>query len=242
MTEPFKVTDAGTLLSEVLSLAYFHPLPAEEGGETPIPVFHRPGEGSLIVVVGENASGKSFFRRLVKAVCSMCQPRIECIDISMEGRGREYGGFRGFIYGSEEWDSTGVNSTHTVITGIRTCRSRETPHTIFWDEPDLGLSENGAAGMGMAIAAYMRSPNPLTLAACVVTHSKPLARELAALNPHYLFVGGGNVPQTLQDWLNLPLVPRSPEDIKETGHRRFQLIQKILNRKKKDFDRPPDGT
>lgn len=229
MTDSFAITDAKGLVDRVLGLRYFRPLPAEEGGEIPIPAFFRPGDGALIVIVGENASGKSFFRRLFKATCSHATPRVECIDISMEGRNRDYGGLRSLIYGCEEYESTGVNSTRTVTTGIRTCESRTSPHTIFWDEPDLGLSENGAAGMGLAIASYMRNPNPLTVAACVVTHSKPLVRELAGLNPHYIFVGDGDAPTTLQGWLDLPLTPRSPEDVQASGLRRFKLVQKILN-------------
>lgn len=239
---PFAFHDATSLLNEVLDLSYFHPLTPEEGGETPIPSYLRPGQGQLVVIVGENASGKSFFRRLVCAVCAQCEPRIECINISLEGRGQDFGGVRSLIYGCEEYESTGVNSTHTVLTGIHTCQTRETPHVMLWDEPDLGLSESGAAGMGQAIATYTAAPNPLTLATLVVTHSRPLAERLAPLNPHYLYLGDGEPQKSLQDWLARPIVPRDPEDIRAAGHRRFKLIQKVLDRKK-NLDRlPADGS
>lgn len=226
----FSFTDAPSLLSQVLALSYFSP---QNGDPPAIPVFRRDGSCPLVLIVGENASGKSFFRRLIKGACSYHPRDIECIDISMEGRGRSYGGIRGLIYGDEESESTGVNSSNTVTVGIRTCRARSSPHVIFWDEPDLGLSENASAGLGQAIASYMAAPNTHTLAACVVTHSKPLVRELVSLDPHYLYVGDGEAPPTLQAWLELPLIPRSPDDIQEAGRRRFRAIQKILDAKNK---------
>jgi hypothetical protein len=229
----FEVTDATSLIGEVLTLDYFHPA---KNGAIPIPAhFVRgPAETPLVLVVGENASGKSFIRRLVTAVCR--EVSIECIHTSMEGRGGSYGGLRGFIYGDESWKSTGVNSVGTVSMGIRTCLAREKSHVVFWDEPDLGLSENGAAGVGQAIASYAMSPNPKTVAAVVVTHSKPLVQEiLHQLTPHYLHLGVGplKAPATLADWIKMPVVPRSIEDIEKEGLRRFKLIQAILNKKER---------
>jgi hypothetical protein len=228
----WKFTDAHSLIQEALTLDYFKPHPLD--GVTPIPAFFEPGRGNLAVIVGENASGKSFMRRIVTQICR--ETKVECIPISMEGRGGNYGGMRGFIYGDETWESTGVNSAGTVQMGIKTCKDRTTPHVIFWDEPDLGLSENGAAGVGRAIADYMIRQNPMTLAAVVVTHSKPLVREMnrayADLDPHYLHLGCDSLedtPKTLYEWLNSgEAVCRSPEDIEEAGARRFKLIQRIL--------------
>lgn len=223
-------TDAKTLIDEALQLDYFHPHADDQ--QVPIPSLWVSGVGNLIVIVGENASGKSFMRRIVTQMCR--ERKIECIPISMEGRGGSYGGLRGMIYGDETWESTGVNSAGTVVGGLRTCRQRETPHVIFWDEPDLGLSENGAAGMGQAIANYCQEPNPHTLAAIVVTHSKPLVQQLVrplnGLQPHYLHLGTApeQAPKSFQEWLDRPVVPRSPEDIREGGHQRFKLIGRIL--------------
>jgi hypothetical protein len=225
----WEVTDAKSLVTEALSLSYFHP---DEEGVTPIPAVFQPGGDSrLIVVVGENASGKSFVRRIFSSICS--QIKIEAMPISMEGRGAPMGGIRGFIYGSEEYDSTGVNSSRTVTTGIRTCKGRENRHVIIWDEPDLGLSDAGAAGMGQA-TAYAKEPSEHTLAMVVITHSKPLVRELLALGPHYLHVGADKpeeAPATLDAWLSQTLPARSPDDIIATGLARYRRIQPILNQK-----------
>lgn len=234
--KPWKVTDARTLIEEALTLAYFSPDPKD--GLTPIPALFVPGQCPLIIIVGENASGKSFMRRIVTQIGR--EIKVEVMPISMEGRGGSYGGLRGMIYGDESWESTGVCSVGTVRGGLSTCRARTSPHIIFWDEPDLGLSENGAAGVGQAIGQYMAEPNPHTMAAIVVTHSKPLVREvMEGINPspgafrrypHYLHLGTDpkDAPPDLFEWLRTPVVPRSLEDIAEAGHRRFKLIQRIL--------------
>jgi hypothetical protein len=221
----FEFNDAEGLINESLTLDYFSP---NDDGVTPIPAHWVPGKGKLVVVVGENASGKSFFRRIVSGVCK--STGVECMPISMEGRGGYYGGLRGMIYGDESWQATGVNSARTVKQGILTCESRDKPHVIFWDEPDLGLSENGCAGIGVAIREALTEPPKHTTAAIVVTHSKPLVRELLPLDPHYLHLGSEDAPKTLFDWLQRPIVPRHPDELLESGHRRFKLIQTILNR------------
>lgn len=221
----FKFDSAETLVREALTLDYFLP---DEAGVTPIPAFFVPGESPLIVVVGENASGKSFFRRIIQGVCR--DVGTECIHISMEARRTiSYNPWLAMVYGDEEHDSTGFNSASMVTTGIRTCQGRETKHVIFWDEPDVGLSENGAAGVGLALRNFMKDPPKHTVAAVVVTHSKPLVQALAEVAPHYLHLGGGEVPPTLGDWLKTPVVPRDPEEILKAGRDRFRQIQKILD-------------
>ena len=231
------VTDAESLIKEALTLQYF--TPSDPDGQIPIPALFVPSPGArLIVIVGENASGKSFMRRIVTQIGR--EIKVEVMPISMEGRGQSYGGLRGMIYGDESWESTGVCSAGTVRGGISTCKERTSPHIIFWDEPDLGLSENSAAGVGQAIGQFMAAPNPLTMAAIVVTHSKPLVKHLVeGLNPepgayrnrpHYLHLGTDpkDAPPDLFDWLRTPVVPRSLEDISEAGMRRFRLIGRIL--------------
>jgi hypothetical protein len=219
--------NVGALLDEVLDLAYFHP---NEDGVVPIPFYRREGSGNFVVILGENASGKSFLRRVITAVCRT--QKVEMIPLSMEGRGGEYGGMRGFIYGSEEWQSTGENSSLTVLTGIRTCQGRDESHAIFWDEPDLGLSDGWAAGMGAALHDFAVALPQETKAAFVVTHNRALVERLVPAKPHYLYLGSENPPRTLEEWLARPVVARPIDQLKEESQRRFKLIQRVLNRSK----------
>ena len=56
---------ASQLLDHMLDLAYFHP----EGDEpAAIPCHRVAGRDPLVVMVGDNASGKSFARRIINAI------------------------------------------------------------------------------------------------------------------------------------------------------------------------------
>lgn len=232
-TNHLKFGSAKGLLDKALALTYFHP--DKEDGQTAIPFHRSNGRSKLIVVVGDNASGKSFFRRIIQLLCQ--KNKVECIALSVEARSggsHMYGPLRAMIYGDESWQSTGVLSSHTVTTGIKTCRGRDRQHVIFWDEPDLGLSESWAAGVGQAICQFTRDCPKKTVAAVVVTHSRPLVARLLPAKPVYLHLGcePSEAPQTLQEWLDRPIVPRDLEDLSDESHKRFKLIQRILNEAK----------
>lgn len=221
------------LLEHTFSLRYFSP-DDEIGGKVAIPHHWVRGRGNFAVALGENASGKSFFRRIVTALCR--ESKVEAMPISMEGRGGYYGGLRGFIYGDESWQSTGENSSNTVLAGIRTCQGREGSHVIFWDEPDLGLSDGWAAGMGVARREFAEKLPSRTYGAIVVTHSRALVREILPAEPHYLHFGTDDPPPTLQDWLDHRPKPRALSKLGEESHKRFKMIQKILDSSKKRDD------
>jgi len=224
MSKP-SISNVTDLLDAALAYRYFEPDTATEG-KVAIPCLRVPGEGKLVVALGENASGKSFFRRLTKSTCSKSQ--VECIDLSMSGSTNRYGGMAGMIYGDEARESTGVNSSRTVSTGIRTCEGRTTPHVIFWDEPDLGLSDGWAAGMGVKLREFALAPPEHTIAAIIVTHSKALVRALVAAKPHVLFFGE-SPPPSLAVWLKAKPKVRDLDALYDETRNRYKLIQSILN-------------
>jgi len=217
------------LIEEVLERPYFQFQKKERA--IPIPFTYLPGEGQLVLAVGDNASGKSFFRRVTQGVCGL--EKLECIHLSMQGR-REVAYNPGlcFVYGSEDYQSTGQNSCETVLGSIRTSKSREEPHVIFWDEPDIGLSESWSASMGVEISnGVTKTECPNLIAAIVVTHSRALLTPLMECNPHVLIFD--DQPFTsLQEYLDRPLTILPLQELKDRSHRRFKLIQAVLNRRK----------
>lgn len=217
------------ILEYTRDLRYFHP---ENGEPAAIPMHYVPGKVPLVLVIGPNAGGKSFFRRIAGQVCRSVTPRIEFLGVSMEyrtGHGAHAGNpLRALVFGDEGWESTGAISAHTVIVGIKTCLERTTPHVVFWDEPDIGLSEGYSRGVGQAIAKLVRAATPHTVGVFVVTHSKPLVREMVALEPHYLHVGSETAPPTLQAWLDAEAEALDIDTLKEASYARYQRIQKIL--------------
>ena len=235
--------DVGALLQYMLDeLTYFHPADVLDG-ETAIPAIYVPGTSKLALVLGENAGGKSFVRRILQLLThpgrqgGMGRPSVkkgpfpvrETIHLSMEGRAS--GGItRSFIYGNEDWRSTGENSAHTVVTGIKTILKRTHPAIIYWDEPDIGMSAGCAAGAGITIRQLVEAQAPLVQAVFVTSHSPSLVEQLRTLDPHYLYLGDADGPPTLDAWFEAQRnpTPVMPGDLQETSHKRFKMIQALL--------------
>lgn len=215
--------DVGGLFEQVFSIdSYFTP---NKDGEIPLPYHWSKGKAPLALITGDNASGKSFLRRLIQAVCK--NAKTECIHLSMEGRAT--GGIvRVMVYGSEDDEATGAISSHTVVKGIETCRSRDTDHVIVFDEPDIGLSENAAAGVGITLRDFATSIPGHTKAIVVMSHSRVMSSYIAPIDPHFIWMGSSE-SVSLAEWLVRPIVPKMPQEITEAGYHRWLLIQNILN-------------
>lgn len=215
-------------IEDALAQRYFVSHPTT-GAPPIIPAIFVPGRAPLLLITGPNAGGKSFFRRILNAVCA--REKIEFMGISMEMRTR--GGIQAaFVFGSEEWESTGRLSAGTVLTGINTCRKRDKAHIVCWDEPDLGLSDGYAAGMGRTLAEFISKLPEHTAGAVVTTHSRRLVSGLAHLEPHYLHLGDADGPATLQKWLAFEEPIRDIAELPEVQRSRFQAVSKALDEQK----------
>lgn len=202
------------------------------GKQPAIPTALKRGlkKSKLIIAAGENATGKSLYRRLVQIDSQ--QRKVECIHISVEGRRSvAYSPWLAFVYGDEENNSTGANSASTILGGIKTSRSREEKHVLVFDEPDLGMSEGACMGAGAAIAEFL-SDAPENLEACVIiTHSRHLLDKLRNIPHHFLHFG--EEEYNIDSWVSRPVIERSLEELKEANTERFRGIQKIINERKK---------
>lgn len=203
------------------------------GAVPPAPVIRvrwvRSHGSRVVLVLGENASGKSLFRRMAAAICQTAKPKIEFMGISMQMRvGGMGGGLAGaMVFGSEDWQATSANSVNAIMGGISTCRGRTTPHAIFWDEPDIGLSDDTVLGVGAEMAAFMGDLPEKTVAAFVVTHSRLLAGALAACRPHVLFVGTDRFA-SLDEWIASRPVPMAPAELSEKAVELLRRVGKVL--------------
>lgn len=223
----FKNT-AGLLSAVLETLSYFHP--EGKGKKAVLPYQWVKGTSNVAVLLGENASGKSFVRKCASSICHKLE--VEFIGISMEMRSRA--GFeRAFVFGDEGWEATGVISIKTVLNGILTCRSRTTDHVMCWDEPDLGLSDSAAASVGATIAEFVRNPGKHTKAILVATHNRQVVEQLAGLDPHYVYLGD-DAPATLQDWLHRPIVPVDLEALSKHMLDRWRTINAMIEGKKRE--------
>lgn len=196
-----------------------------------LPSFYVPGEGRLLLVLGDNATGKSVVRSCISSLCR--EAGVEAMPLSM--RGRSEGGIgRVFVYGDETWHSTGELSANIVLSGISTCRARDNLHAIIWDEPDIGMSDEFAKATGAEICRFARKPPEHTVAIVVNSHSRPLIQELLPANPHYLCMGR-DPPPTLAEWLERPVGSRSLQDLldesRRTQKKMFALVKRQSERR-----------
>lgn len=242
--------DVEKLIRATLDTVLFGPSDAIEG-RTAIPAIYVPSPepSKLVLVLGENAGGKSLFRRVIRQMTHRGQkggfgdpeikpgpfPVREMIALSMQGR-TSSGFERGVIYGEESYHSTGENSAHTVTMGIKTVRERDHTTILYWDEPDVGMSGGAAAGAGVAIRDFVtRDEAPLMEAVFITSHTPALVRQLASLRPHYLYLGSEDGPATLDAWLvwqNDP-PPISPEALKAMSHKRYLDVMRVLDSREK---------
>lgn len=200
-----------------------------EGDDPVIPHAVRYGTNPLAVIVGDNGAGKSVFRRLVGLACK--DAGIEFISLSMESRtGGMMGAMTAMVYGSENWEATGVNSAKLVTTGIATCQKRTKDHVIFWDEPDTGMSDEMAAGAGKMILNFALKKPKHTKAIFVVSHNRYMVRKLCAAHPHYIHLG--TFPQvSLEQWATRPVEPADLKEVAEESIKRFRRITAMTKEK-----------
>jgi hypothetical protein len=182
-------------------------------------------ESKLIVITGDNASGKSVIRRILHE--AMRKAGLSVMQLSQQSR-TDSGIQRAMIYGAEEWDSTGYISTKSVNCSFRSshawAKDNKNKHGIIWDEPDIGLSDAYAAGLGVKIAEFIKTAPDKLFAAFIITHNRELVKQLVASNPWHLRVGGC-LP--LHEWLVAPVVARNPDELHEEGLARFRRISKV---------------
>ena len=186
----------------------------------------QPGHDRLLVITGENATGKSLLRRILQQLSR--DDKVEAMAISPEYR--QMGGIaRAFVFGDETYEASGQIACHVVTTAIRTSKGRETPHIIILDDVDVGLSDNASAGVAEAIVAYCNEPGPHLGFVTVITHRKPILAAFAQAGASHIRVGD---ELTLTQVVEQPIIPIPPEVVQERAHIMFQKVQKVLKEKR----------
>lgn len=198
-----------------------------EDDESPIKCRYEPGQGNLLLITGDNASGKSLVSRLFASWCRK-HTKFECIHCSMHRR--TAGGIeRAFMYGDESWESTGAISVNNIKGATNTCRGRDSDHVLIFDEPDIGLAEAYQRAMGEYFRQFTETLPAHTRALVIITHSRGILKELIELSPHHLRVGDARslktvvtrpTHKTVEELLTLP----------KTGAERFRRIAALTKK------------
>jgi energy-coupling factor transporter ATP-binding protein EcfA2 len=214
-----------TVIECIMATRYF------VGSSAPLSAtFHRASDDcNAVVIAGPNASGKSFMVRLIAAWLQNKEtPKVEPIQVSMRYRAGNdvYGPQRVMMFGSEDDNSTGVNSVSALMGAMRTSRGRENPHYVLFDEPDIGLAEEYAIPAGRHIGQFVVDKPEHCGGVALISHSKPLIRGFVAglgHTPHFLHMDG---ELSFEQWLNTSS-QRSFEELQSLSSRSVERWRKI---------------
>jgi hypothetical protein len=174
-------------------------------------------------ITGSNASGKSLLRRVIRY--SLKQSSIEVIHLSQEGRAT--GGIaRAFLYGAEDWESTGSITCNSLIGAFRTSRAKTKPHIILFDEPEIGLSEEAELGAAQFVRAELQDVPPHLSGVVLMTHSRHFVSVLRDVQGFKFLNLGDRL--SVDEWVNRKIVPISPEEVREKSTLNFRRFTAIL--------------
>jgi hypothetical protein len=192
-------------------------------------------ESHVLLIAGDNASGKSLMIRMLAS--SLNEDKIEPLQVSMKYRTMA-GVHRAFMFGplGDGKDSTGNISLAAIRGALGAAENRNSPCWVMLDEPDTGLADGYCAAMGTYLANF---GNRVPLNACqgmsVVTHSRKLVSSMLFTlekTPHFLcFSDYKDQEDLLQAWLEDER-DRSIDDLlalSGSSTALFRSIEKKLN-------------
>lgn len=233
--------------SELNPLLYLAQLVANESqlfthAQSPFRASVYEGTGNILVVTGENASGKSIF---FQSMAYRAKTQLNALGIQISIRERtgagtyEGSGFRrALMFGDESEQSTGATSVGVVASGFRNAISYATDdkrNVLMLDEPELGLSAGYSRAMGEYLAQQAATLPDKALGVVVVTHSRDLVWGIIAggggSTPN--FVNLDPKPQNLGEWLTNSENRTIAEllNLQKIGHERAAQVRALLRDK-----------
>lgn len=196
MTKP-RLPSAADLVNDLVENTHLlsHP-------ECPFSFHSEAGNGKVVVLAGDNATGKSL---LVSMMASRAyhDHGVEPMTVSMVAR-TQSGMLRAFTYGSEDYRATSEVSMGVALKALKHMPTRleETGNAmVILDEPDVGLAEVYAYAFGQKVGQAVNAlPVKAKWNLVVVSHSREMIRGLAdTLERAPTFVHT-DIPMTLDDW------------------------------------------
>jgi len=151
--------------------------------ETPFKVQYIEGDPRFVLILGDNASGKSLAFRLLKSRLSDAGKRVAIVSIR-ERVGNPFNDMGGFaktlMYGYEHEQSTGATTLQVLNKAFKHLGG-EGYDVVGIDEPEIGMSERLHAALGENIFnKYMEHPEGSVI---LITHSRRLLRSLLSRLP-----------------------------------------------------------
>ena len=186
---------------------------------TPFNAHLTPGNKRVILVTGDNGSGKSMLVQDLRAWCKKFHDVDATISISIRERtGSGYADplMKSMVFGMEDQQSTGglsVGVTQRAFNNLDMWSESGRHIAMVLDEPEIGLSQSYATPLGELIAKSFLALKSPTAGLVVVTHNRGLAKSLVEhLGEAPTFCFMGPEPVALDTWMGQSKV-HSYEDL-----------------------------
>ena len=178
----------------------------EEGSPLPVPHYVPGRVERLLVITGDNASGKSVMASVVGAAfrdraMRGGKQKVEVVPVTMRAR-TDDGGARLFLFSGDGYFATGAVSVGAAVKGLD--RLGDHPGSlVVLDEPEVGLAPGYAYAMGSLIADRVGSLPAGDGGVVLVSHSRELVRGVVeglgeAGEPSFIHLGA---PTTITEWI-----------------------------------------
>lgn len=197
-----------------------------------------PADKRLMVIVGENASGKSLFFRVLATLIHDKGPTVVTISIRERSGGGTFEMSRmrqAMMFGEEAEQSTGATSVKVVKAAFEHNLGHDSGSVLALDEPEMGLSDGYATAFGQYIGEQARKVPKACSGVIVVTHSRSLVRGLVdgyGKTPTFVKLGVEG-PEQLDAWLDEPEHHTIDEllALPDVGFERWRAVSDLLKTK-----------
>jgi predicted ATPase len=177
----------------------------------------------VAIFVGQNGSGKSFLRRMLKVGGQVRDIRF--YDFSQERRSGQSLG-RSFIYnGSEDQNSTGHMSLNSFVGAFK--QDPKEKFILLWDEPEIGLSEESVLGLVVFIREQLVVPNKKRLGLIFMTHSRHFVQGFIDY-PRLSFHDLDGKYASAKEWVEREPSPADIHKVIDKGQRRWKEVSAML--------------
>lgn len=206
--------------------------------------FHvQKGQGRVVVIAGDNATGKSMLTSMLAAQAHQTF-NVSPMVVSMTARTGS-GMMRAFTYGDESYRATGEVSVSVSMRALNNLPKRleeKGAGMVVLDEPDLGLAEGYAHAFGQKLAERINAlPAKGRWNVVLVSHSRELVQGLVdGLDTAPTFVHADQ-PKTLAQWLDKPQ-RKSVEEfdaLMDAASRNIKTVARILEEAEQQSKKRP---
>lgn len=187
-------------------------------------------KGDKVLLVGPNASGKSFFRKLLSRNKKLGD-KVKHVHASMAlrtGSFPEMGALSSMLHDNDD-DATSYSTISNVTKAIESCASYikdGTTCSLHIDEPEIGFGAELQLGTGTWLRGMLEGMSHQPVLTMVTTHSAYVGEAFL----DWKLLDLGFKYKTVEEWVKRKVTPANPVDVVELNRIMFSVIQTRVNK------------